>query len=63
MSCRIIREHRVYGKAVTVEAANEAEARAKASVGGFHCWEAKAVSTGSWECYVAKHEDCFALND
>lgn len=64
---RTIREHWVYGKIWTTEAANAEDAAHKANVlfggNGWHCWEATEVSPGVWECYVAKHEDCFATND
>lgn len=64
---REIREHRVYGKIYVTEAANADEASAKANAifagNGWHCWEAKEVAPGRYECFVAKHEDCFALND
>ena len=60
---REIREHRVFGKEVMVSASSEEEARRLASKGEYWAWEAKEVSPGQWEVYIAKHEDCFALND
>lgn len=63
LTSRVIREHRVYGRSVDVEAQTEKEARSKASTGGVHAWEAKETEPGKWTCFVAKHEDCFALND
>lgn len=60
---RTIKEHNVYGKEVMVNASNEQEARALASKGDYWAWEAKEVSPGKWECYIAKHQDCFATND
>ena len=60
---RYIREHAVYGKEVTVAASSEEEAKLLTSKGDWWAWEAKEVSPGQWEVYVAKHEYCFALND
>lgn len=61
---REIREHRVYGKEIVVEASNEAEARILVrKKSSLHIWEIKELNPGQWEAYVAKHEDCFAMND
>jgi hypothetical protein len=64
---REIRGHRVYGKIYTVDAPSQDHATAQANKifcgNGWHCWEAKEVSPGRFECFVAKHEDAFALND
>ncbi len=64
---RIIREHRVYGQIWTTSATSAEDAKDKASRlfsgNGWACWEVTEVSPGTWECYIAKHEDCFATND
>lgn len=67
---RIIREHRVFGKAFVVAATSEDEARTNAlkvsrPKMGFdiHVWELKQLFLNTWEAYVAKHEDCFAMDD
>lgn len=63
---RIIREHRVFGRSVRVKASTEDEARDKVrAITSDHIWEMSVhISIPNyWEAYVAKHEDCFALND
>lgn len=61
---RIIREHRVFGKAITVTASSEDEARAEIrKKTSLHIWEVNNISGNEWEGYVAEHENCFALND
>ena len=67
---RIIREHRVFGKAFVVSATSDVEARAKAFLLAkpkmgqeIYIWEMKELFLNTWECYIAKHEDVFAMND
>jgi hypothetical protein len=64
---RTIRDHWVSGKIYTTDATSADDASAKANAifagNGWHCWEALEVSPGRWECFIAKHEDCFATND
>ena len=62
---RYIRDHAVYGKVVNVFASSETEARFLSTVdkGDYYAWEATETDRGEWEVYIAKHEDCFALDD
>jgi hypothetical protein len=63
---RIIREHTIYGFPLIINAPTEEEARLIALEGrmsSHHCWEIIKIEDGVWECYLARHEDCFALND
>jgi hypothetical protein len=65
---REINEHRVMGAAIVVDATDEQDARKQIAAMPYskrrdRIWEIKELSPGKWECYVAMHEDCFALND
>jgi hypothetical protein len=64
---REINGHRVFGEEVIVKASNEEEARMLAlsskNKTDYWAWEAKELSPGEWEVYLAKHQDAFALND
>lgn len=65
---RIIREHRIMGKAIVVHATTEEKARIKIQAMPYserrdHLWEIKEVTPGIYEGYTAYNEDCFALND
>ena len=63
---REVNGHRVYGKLSFVNAPSEEAAKsvARSQLGGdWHVWEARELAQGRWECFVAKHEDAFALND
>jgi hypothetical protein len=62
---RIIREHTVFGKEVIVKASSVEEARLLAVKGksDWWSWEAKEISPGTYEVYIAEHDAAFALND
>jgi hypothetical protein len=62
---KTINGHAVYGKNVMVNAVSEDDAKILAVQ---HCrdywsWAAEEVSPGRYQVYIAKHENCFALND
>lgn len=61
--CRIIREHRVFGREVTVPAPTKDDAYRAANRLGGHAWEIAEVSPSVWKMFIARHEDCYALND
>lgn len=64
---RIIRGHRVFGRAILVTASSEDEARAKALEEGRgrfdHAWEVRELRQNQWEVYLSRHEDVYAEND
>lgn len=75
---RTIRDHRVYGVEVLVEAPTEEEARKLAIsvamrkkpngsrlVSDWHVWQLATIIAGGslWGAYVAEHDACFAVDD
>jgi hypothetical protein len=62
---RIIRDHYVYGKEITVEAAtrDQVYVEVRKLHSDYYPWEMKEISPGKWLCYVAKHQSCFAVDD
>jgi hypothetical protein len=66
MMSRQIRGHTVYGYALIITAEDEDGARTlalKGKTGSHYVWEVKKIDEYQYECYVARHEDCFSNND